>query len=481
MADQDEEQFGVKFTSTTESVTEAKESFAHLTQEMEQTSKAGEIVATSTKTVDEAAAELRKQIADLNVVLQEQVRLYASGELPIDAFIRGSNAARTVIGNLEKGLESLAPKLEEIRGEGEGESGSGGFAGMASGAMKAEKAIHSLASGTGLGRLGGMLEGVLGPMGVPGLGMALGALAYELEPLIPKIKAFVDAWETGVKPLSDTAEAIERLNRAQGDARQKRALGRIEGQITTLEDKEDTQGFLSAEDTLRLRQLRGAAWAKEQEANAEEAARERKKREEQNRKETDEAVKFATDWGRELDTQQQKEVHQQVEAKRKRVEHAQHIEDEGIIQQADEADRAERDAARAADRQKRDADRASVQAQRQAERDAARAAREGTPEAIEHRARAAEQNETMGVAQEVQSARANYGDVMASQMGPQDLQQVVAQVGRNRMMNSSLGFTLAQQVDFYMGQLEAKMVNDFARGMGQQNRTGQNIVPRGGF
>ena len=87
----------------------------------------------------------------------------------------------------------------------------------------------------------------------------------------------------------------------------------------------------------------------------------------------------------------------------------------------------------------------------------------------------------MGVAQQVQAVRAQSGDVLASQMGPQDLQQVVAQVGRNRMMNSSLGFTLAQQVDYYMRQLEAKMVADFTRGMGAQNRTGQNITPFGGF
>ena len=123
---------------------------------------------------------------------------------------------------------------------------------------------------------------------------------------------------------------------------------------------------------------------------------------------------------------------------------------------------------------------AATEAARQT-REAARQARESTPEAVEHRARLAEQNEEMGVAQQVQAARFQQGDVMAGQMGPQELQQVVAQVGRNRMMNSSLGFTLAQQVDFYMSQLEKKMVADFNRGMGQQNRTGQNVTPFGGL
>ena len=48
------------------------------------------------------------------------------------------------------------------------------------------------------------------------------------------------------------------------------------------------------------------------------------------------------------------------------------------------------------------------------------------------------------------------------------------------MMNSTLGFTLAQQVNFYMLQLEAKMVADFTSGMGQHDRSGQLINPRGG-
>ena len=65
-------------------------------------------------------------------------------------------------------------------------------------------------------------------------------------------------------------------------------------------------------------------------------------------------------------------------------------------------------------------------------------------------------------------------------MGPAELQQVVAHVGKNRLMNSSLGFTLAQQVDYYMSQLEAKMVADFTRGMGRHDRSGQLINPRGG-
>jgi hypothetical protein len=115
-----------------------------------------------------------------------------------------------------------------------------------------------------------------------------------------------------------------------------------------------------------------------------------------------------------------------------------------------------------------------------ANRDQEKFDREHTPGASERRVLTAQRNEEMGMAQDVQAARADAGDRMAAQMGPQELQQVVAAVGRNRMMNSTLGFTLAQQVDYYMSQLEAKMVADFTRGMGQHDRSGQLINPRGG-
>ncbi|MGO8949903.1 MAG: hypothetical protein ACLQUY_20055 [Ktedonobacterales bacterium] len=470
-------------------VKDAGESFHSLTEEMKGTAKAAEAVQEDTKEVDAALKQANEVLREGSTVVadlkQKIAELTSEQDALRDSFISGlvpsASRFKEQFDALGDSIRDKQGILERATGEGEGEGGKGGFAGLAGGVMKAEKAIHSLASGSGLGRLGGMLESVLGPLGVPGLGMALGALAYELEPLIPKIKEFSDAWEMGVKKMNDATEAIERLNRAQGEARQKRALGRIEGQITTLEDLQDTQGFLSAGDTLKLRRLREAAWTAEQGANEEQANQDRLRREEKERREADRLGGRLTEEGRanEEATRKgtEKEAHDALEARRKRVEHQQRVEDEGIIQQADEQDRAAKDAARQADRQAKDRDRAQAQAQRQDER----AARENLPEAAEHRALAAQRNEEMGIAQQVQAARAGMGDVMASQMGPGDLQQVVAAVGRNRTLNSSLGFTLAQQVNYYMSQLEAKMVADFTRGMGQQNRPGQNVTPFGGL
>jgi len=395
-------------------------------------------------------AEALKKGDDAVVEFRAQVAAMGPEVVAVLQGIEGTTA--TVSASVGESLATMSVKLDEATGQGEGESGQGGFKGMASGVMKAEKAIHSLASGSGLGRLGSMLEGVLGPMGVPGLGMALGALAYELEPLIPKIRAFVDAWEMGVKPLTETAEAIERLNRAQGETRQKRALGRITSKITALEDEEDTQGWLAPDKQAQLRDLRRAASDMQQQFDWDKAAEERRKREEKNKRETEESVRFAADWAHELDVEAQKSAHQQLEARRKRVEHAQRVEDEGIIEQANEADRAEKDAARGADRQQRDAGRAAAQGQRQADREAAQAARENTPERLKQRA----------IGEEIERQGGATAD-------PDFVRQVAAQASRNVTM----GADIATAVMYAVQQTEARILAEFSRGMEQQYRSYQ--------
>src|SRR5208282_1272560 len=130
---------------------------------------------------------------------REQARLYAAGELPIDVFIRGSNAARTVIGNLEKGLEELV-------GSDEG----GGLKGTASAAIKAEKAISALVSGGGLGRLPSMLEGVTAAMGLAGgAGMAVGGIILAFESVIPKIEKFIEKMDGAAEAAKRTAEEVK--------------------------------------------------------------------------------------------------------------------------------------------------------------------------------------------------------------------------------------------------------------------------------
>ena len=87
-------------------------------------------------------------------------------------------------------------------------------------------------------------------MGVPGLGMALGGLIMVLEPAIPKIKEFFDAWEMGVKPIDDVTQALETYDRAasHGPTRKKRALSKLGREDHGLQDKEDEQGFLAPDE-----------------------------------------------------------------------------------------------------------------------------------------------------------------------------------------------------------------------------------------
>ena len=423
----------------TASETEAQAAFKSLTGAIDAQAAAEEKAASA---ADKLAMEANRNL------IQEQERL--------DAIVLKNQAS-----------------LERLAGEGEGEAGKGGFAGAASGAMKAEKAIHSLSSGQGLGRLGSMLEGVLGPLGLPGLGMALGAVAYELEPLVPKIKAFVDAWETGVKPINDATEAIERLNRAQGESRQKRALARIEGQITALEDKEDTQGFLSAEDTLKLRRLREAAWKKEQEAKEEQAHQEFLKRQAAAKKDSsaidDEMTKA---W---KDRQKQAE-HSETEAELRGVKAAQQKQkdfDEAIKFAADYKSELDKSAHAAEKQAETKAEHDARAAKTKAEHDA----RQNTPEAVNRREIADVGNRIMAAEQAQNQYRADMG---AMPFDASELEQIKHKVMQNMPAARARGANLAQLVDWAMAMQANEIEQGIYQGLGQHDRSGQNINPRGG-
>ena len=115
-----------------------------------------------------------------------------------------------MIGQLESALDSIVPKIEEVTGQGEGESGSGGFKGIAGAAVKAEKAIGMLASGGGLGRLPSMLEGVTGALGLAGgAGMAAGGLILAFESILPKIVTFIEKMDGAAESAKRAAEQIK--------------------------------------------------------------------------------------------------------------------------------------------------------------------------------------------------------------------------------------------------------------------------------
>ncbi len=484
------------------------------------------------------AADVLKETSNVTQGLKDKIR-DLKGELENlkDAFrsglIESEDAFIERAGDFESGIARHKKALKLL----EGDDDTGGLKGTASAAIKAEKAIGALVSGSGLGRLPGMLEGVTGAIGLSsGAGLAVGGLILAFESIIPKVEKFIEkmdgaaaaavrtaeqvkiahdqmakfigqpteeeeAGAKAVKPLlagqraTKVAQGIEQVLRRQGVglmAPGERALSEaFLGPEATAEEERKQQDQavaiqrasimrdLMAGRTPAISQVSGMAGqfpglfptgteqrfrqalpenldaAKKQARDAEEQSREAeqeyaKQEAAKNKQERDDAFD-----------------RRMVASEEERVarENAKEAQDEANTQI--HQDRQDAAAQRRADAQ--------------AKRHAAEDARNNTPVAMNRRAVAEEQNEVMGEAQTQNQKRAQFGGMLHPAFEASDLQQVVAQVGRNRLMNSSLGFTLAQQVDYFMGQLEAKMVADFTRGMGTQDRSSRNINPFAGL
>jgi hypothetical protein len=543
-------------------VKDAKDSFAHLTEEMKGTAKAADQVQEATKSVDtttQQAVEILKSDSTVVEDLKQKIaELTAQQNMLRDSFVAGlipsAHGFKETFDALGDSIADKQGILERATGEGEGESGKGGLKGIAGAAVKAEKAIGMLASGGGLGRLPNMLEGVAGALGLAsGAGLAAGGLILAFESIIPKIEKFIEkisgAGEAAKRTAEKVKEAQDQMAKfmAEGTEEEEEGAKAVKPLLAHGGGKRISQGVeqvlrqrLAPDERLFLEQYESAKAAGiEQAPYIEEQAKALQDKltgqrgtimealmagktpaisevsgmasqfpglfptgtEQRFRQALPENIEAAKKQAQkaEADSAWADTTHAKREAARKEnlaiqdefdkalVDRRKHQDkqfestmrsDEAFAKKTDkDLDKDEREATRQAREAERDAERAA----RKAKTEAARRARESTPEAIEHRALAAQRNEEMGMAQQVQSARAGMGDTMAAQMGPAELQQVVAQVGKNRLMNSSLGFTLAQQVDYYMGQLEAKMVADFTRGMGQHDRSAQNINPVGGY
>jgi hypothetical protein len=346
-------------------------------------------------------------------------------------------------------IRNAREAAEKATGEGEGEEAKGGFKGMAGGAIKAEKAINSLMSGKGLGRLGSLLESVMGPLGVPGLGLAFGAIAMEAEPAIRAISSFIDLWDKGIGPFKDAATAIERLGRAQGDERRERAYKRVEARIAPLEEKLETQGFLSAEETLQLRRLHEAAARFELEASEEAAAQDRRKRQQVAKKESADIDLQFDKYLRDQRTAAQKEsaaIDDQFDRAQvdKRKQHAREVQ-EGLETAQNWKVELDNKALAAESH----AELKRQQAARQAAQERKRIARESTPEALE----AAEEKELRNRIMEEERAQNLFRGQMGAQMfAPSELGQIRGRVESHLHEAANLGWNLGQLVDWAMSQ-----------------------------
>jgi len=547
-------------------VTDAKESFHNLTEEMKETAKAADKVQEATKTVDTTVEQAKQVLADTSTVVADLKAKIASltgqqndlAESFRSGLIPSASQFKEQYDNLGSEISRNQSILEAATGTGDGESGKGGFAGLAGGAIKAEKAISAIATGHGLGRLGGLLESLVGLIGGPaGAGLAAGGLLFAIEGLLPKLTTWAEkmtgvaeAHERATKALKEHAEAMKKDEEAarklieeptEEEAADRKAVRALLGEgkardiktgiaagleaqkfgLTREEDIEleynkklvgrmQTEGRTSAAGwdishyVGRIRELqekRGGAI--EEEANR--MLRLLPESEEVQKAvgampQVPEKFRRGLETARSAETQSEKWDRKFVESEEKRVDQeikqaAQEELREALADQKkeeagekwdrafvhSEEDRVARENTQTAQEELRSAQarqrRDEIEA-RQAKTKADREARENISEASNRRAASAKQNEAMAEAQRQNQLRVQMGGTAHPAFDPAELQQVVGMVGRNRMMNSSLGYTLAQQVDFFMGQLEQKMVADFARGMEQQLRSYQNMGAR---
>src|SRR5208282_271708 len=412
--------------------------------------------------------------------------------------------------------------LDSVAGKGDDEDSRGGFKGVASNALKAEKVLAGLAGGSGFGRMGPMLESITAALGLAGgTGLAAGGLIFAFEALIPKIETFIEKMTGAAEATARAEKALKDYNaevkkeeeslssdeekasatikeslKGKGSQEVRQGIEqtlRQEGFGFTPEEQHvlDSSFFTEAQkEGIRDRQperiqrrvvelmnelRRGAAGAtaevgrmarqrpgefpaefgevlsettpearqkaqeadlaldlEDEERKARKAARFAQAKE-QNRKnkETRDAVDFAEDFGREITERENKATERALESTMRS--------DEAFNKQL-ERDR--------------------LHAGRQEERDDKRNARENTPEKQKQRAIGAEIDRQGG-----QTA------------DPDFVRQVASQASRNVTM----GADIAHAVMWAVQQTEAKIMAEFVRGMGQQNRPGQNITPFGGL
>jgi hypothetical protein len=407
--------------------------------------------------LDNVTAAEQRAIESQNELVEAERKLEESTFKAIEQLDKQAKS----LGDTREAVENLDEPLRRTTGEGEGEQAEGGFKGLASGVFKAEKAVKALASGEGLGRLGPMLESVMGPLGVPGLGMALAAVAYEAEPAIRAVKDFVDAWDKGVQTVSDAVEAIHRLNRAQDEGQRKRAERRIEAKFAPLQEKLEEQGFLSPEEMLQYRQLERAVsdirYRADEERREEFAKQELQRRKaEASRRQAAQADVISAEAGA---------IYAEREAAKKetldiQVQFNKALQDRRK-QQDKEQDKADKQRLKLAEDQASEEENLHAQERRDAAHKAAHETRDAEREA-KKRARDWERAGTFaGQRRVVEEEAEGYIQQAIPEMPPGFQQKAAHHLAENYEMGRALGHTMQEQIIAAIMQTR----NDLARGM----------------
>jgi hypothetical protein len=168
--------------------------------------------------------------------------------------------------------ESHAKVMEsanEVAGTGDGEGGTGGFAGAAAGALKFERAATGLATGHGLRGATRALEDLIGTLGGPaGFGLAIGAVVTAIDVMIPKL----ESWYTHLTDVEGAAKKATKAIEEHAAAAQKFREAQTPAEKT---QEQAIEEFLTAEGKPKIAEGIKSAYLARILPQAEEAAQQR--------------------------------------------------------------------------------------------------------------------------------------------------------------------------------------------------------------
>jgi len=433
----------------------------------------------------------------------------------------------------------MVTAAEAAAGTGEGEAGKGGMAGLAANVMKAEKVISGLAGGSGFGRMGGMLEGITTALGLAGgTGMAAGGLIFALEAIIPKIQAFIDKMDGAAESSKHAAEmtkaAIDQMQRLkeQPDEEEQTSAkvvkeslrGKKGMQVATgIEQSLEAEGYGLSEDQKKILATPGVSKyekdiilegqrgsiitrreriLKELESGhqatisdvsgmasqfpgffppgTEQHLRQALPENIEAAKKQAKKAEADSDWAnttyakRAAATKESAEIDIEFDKARKdKLKHKAADYDAAMKFAADYKTKLDKDAATAAKHAKTKAEHDAKAAKTKAELDA----RQNTPEAVNRREIADVGNRIMAAEQAQNQYRAEQG---GTPFEASELEQIKHKVMQNMPAARARGANLAQLVDWAMAMQANEIEQGMYQGLGQQDRSGQNINPRGG-
>jgi hypothetical protein len=189
--------------------------------------------------------KLEKNIKDLEEELEKLKDSFKKG------LIESEEEFLERAGDFQAEIVKHTKALELLNGEEDG----GGLKGVASGALKLERAFAGLATGHGIRGATTALEGLIGMLGGPaGVGLAIGAVIQAIDSTLPKFDELMKKLDGTAKSAEMVANRIKEANeqmtkfKAQPTEEEKASMEAMKGVLAGRGGMQITQGI---EDALR--------------------------------------------------------------------------------------------------------------------------------------------------------------------------------------------------------------------------------------